>query len=85
MHLMSWHLHLQLDGCHSSERGERQHVVVLAATNFPWDIMVHCMHSVYTAALFARRLTAVTRRRVVSVSTWWCWLPRTSPGTSCAT
>jgi katanin p60 ATPase-containing subunit A1 len=28
----------QIDGCHSSEGGERQHVVVLAATNFPWDI-----------------------------------------------
>lgn len=29
---------VQIDGCHSSEGGERQHVVVLAATNFPWDI-----------------------------------------------
>jgi katanin p60 ATPase-containing subunit A1 len=29
---------VQIDGCHSSEGSERQHVVVLAATNFPWDI-----------------------------------------------
>jgi SpoVK/Ycf46/Vps4 family AAA+-type ATPase len=29
---------LQIDGCHGSEGEERQHVVVLAATNFPWDI-----------------------------------------------
>lgn len=29
---------LQIDGCHSSEGEARQHVVVLAATNFPWDI-----------------------------------------------
>lgn len=28
----------QIDGCHASEGEERQHVVVLAATNFPWDI-----------------------------------------------
>jgi hypothetical protein len=26
---------VQIDDCHSSEGGERQHVVVLAATNFP--------------------------------------------------
>lgn len=29
---------MQIDGCHASEGEERQHVVVLAATNFPWDI-----------------------------------------------
>lgn len=29
---------VQIDGCHASEGEERQHVVVLAATNFPWDI-----------------------------------------------
>jgi hypothetical protein len=30
---------LQIDGCHGQGEGEeRQHVVVLAATNFPWDI-----------------------------------------------
>ncbi|KAF8063864.1 AAA1 [Scenedesmus sp. PABB004] len=29
---------VQIDGCHASEGGERAHVVVLAATNFPWDI-----------------------------------------------
>ena len=30
----------QVDGCVASapENGERQHVTVLAATNFPWDI-----------------------------------------------
>jgi hypothetical protein len=28
----------QIDGCNSQEGEERQHVVVLAATNFPWDI-----------------------------------------------
>ena len=27
-----------MDGCNSQEGEERQHVVVLAATNFPWDI-----------------------------------------------
>ncbi|KAI8464204.1 MAG: P-loop containing nucleoside triphosphate hydrolase protein [Monoraphidium minutum] len=29
---------VQIDGCNSQEGEERQHVVVLAATNFPWDI-----------------------------------------------
>lgn len=28
----------QVDGCHGTEGEERQHVIVLAATNFPWDI-----------------------------------------------
>ena len=30
---------LQIDGCVAQQEGEeRQHVTVLAATNFPWDI-----------------------------------------------
>lgn len=28
----------QIDGIHSQEDGERQQVMVLAATNFPWDV-----------------------------------------------
>ena len=29
---------MQIDGIHSQEDGERKQVMVLAATNFPWDI-----------------------------------------------
>ncbi|KAK9815628.1 hypothetical protein WJX72_007089 [[Myrmecia] bisecta] len=29
---------IQIDGIHSQEEGERKQVMVLAATNFPWDI-----------------------------------------------
>ena len=29
---------MQVDGIHSQESGERRQVMVLAATNFPWDV-----------------------------------------------
>lgn len=29
---------VQIDGIHSQDDGERKQVMVLAATNFPWDI-----------------------------------------------
>lgn len=29
---------MQVDGIHSQEDGERRQVMVVAATNFPWDV-----------------------------------------------
>ena len=29
---------VQIDGIHSQEDGERRQVMVLAATNYPWDL-----------------------------------------------